>query len=414
MPWNNRIREPAYNSPSGARLTFGYEDVRREFDKKTTGFVFPDANGTFVQDLGHTGRRYPLRVFFWGDDHDQEANAFEEALQETGVGRLEHPMYGVVDVVPFGIVTRRDNLKTAANQSIIEVTFWETTDVVYPTSQADPASSVLSAIGEYNVAASEAFSDALGLDTAIERVTLENSYLALLDSASDNLQGIADTQDDVRRQFNAIVDSVNQGIDVLISDPLTLASQTTQLIQAPARAATSISARLEAYSNLAESIITGENSVAETGNDDRNSNQFHTNDLYASSYVTGSVVSTVNTQFVTKAEALQAADSLLSQLDDVVDWRDENFASLEQVDTGESYQKLQNAVAVAAGFLVEISFSLKQERSIVLDRARTVIDLAAELYGAVDSELDFLITSNDLSGSEILELPRGKEIVYYI
>lgn len=414
MPWNDRIREAAYTSPGGTRLTFGYENVRKTVDKKTTGFEFPDADGTFVQDLGHSGRRYPLRVFFWGDDYDQEAEAFESALLERGTGKLEHPIYGTKDVVPFGTITRRDDLKTAANQAVVEVTFWETIGLIYPAAQTDPASSVLAAVDAYNAAVSDSFSESLGLDTAIERVTLKNSYQSLLDTASDGLQAIADVQDDVRRQFDAIVDSVNQGIDILIAQPLTLAFQTTQLIQAPARALAGIEARLDAYGNLASSIISGDDNVATPGNDSRNSNQFHTNDLYASTYVTGSVVSVVNNQFITKTEALQAAETILTQLDDVVAWRDDKYESLEQIDTGEAYQKLQEAVALTAGFLVEISFSLKQERSVVLDRNRTIVDLAAELYGSVDDQLDFLINSNDLSGSEILELPRGREIVYYV
>ena len=126
------------------------------------------------------------------------------------------------------------------------------------------------------------------------------------------------------------------------------------------------------------------------------------------------MVSVVNNRFNTKSEAIEAADALLTQFQDVTDWRDNNFESLAEVDTGEAYQKLQEAVALTAGFLVEISFTLKQERRIVLDRARTIIDLAAELYGSVDDQLDFLINSNSLTGSEILELPRGREIAYYV
>lgn len=414
MAWNDRIREAAYTSPGGTRLTFGYENVRKAVDKKTTGFEFPDADGTFVQDLGRSGRRYPLRVFFWGDDYDQEAEAFEAALLERGTGKLEHPIYGTVDVVPFGTITRRDDLKTSANQAVVEVTFWETIGLIYPAAQVDPASSVLSAVEEYNAAASEEFNDVTSLGSAVEQATFKNSYQALLDTASSGLQAIADVQDDVRSQFDAIVDSINQGIDILVAQPLTLAFQTTQLIQSPARALANIEARLDAYGNLATSIISGDGAVSMPGNDSRNSNEFHTNDLYASTYVTASVVSVVNNQFITKTEALQAAEVVLTQLEDVTNWRDENFQSLGEVDTGAGYQKLQEAVALTAGFLVEISFSLKQERSIVLDRNRTIVDLAAELYGSVDDQLDFLINSNDLSGSEILELPKGREIVYYV
>ena len=405
MAWNDRIREAGYTSPSGVRLTFGYENVQRSVGKKTTGFEFPDADGTFVQDLGHTGRKYPFRMFFWGEDYDLEVQAFEDALLERGVGRLDHPIYGSVDVVPFGEIVRRDDLTTAANQAVLQVTFWETIGLVYPSSQTDPASAVLISVDEYNTSASEEFEEVIDLDTEVEKATFEGEYTALLSSVKNGLQGVADTQADVKKQFDAIEKSINQGIDILISKPLTLAFQTILLIQSPARALTSIEARLSAYVGLTDDIIALTQDTA---------NSFHASDLYASTYVTGSVVSVVNNQFNTKSEALSAADVLLAQMDAVTNWRDDNFALLDEIDTGGSYQQLLEAVALTAGFLVQISFSLKQERRIVLDRDRTIVDLVAELYGSIDDQLDFLINTNNLSGSEILELPKGREIVYYI
>ena len=229
------------------------------------------------------------------------------------------------------------------------------------------------------------------------------------------MNSIADTQDDVRTQFNTITDSINQGIDILIAEPLSLAFQTTLMIEAPARALTSITDRLQAYGDLAGAIVSGNGAnVTTPGNDSRNSNLFHTDSLYASTYTGGSILSVINNRFTTKTEALEAADSILTQFEDLTTWRDANFASLQETDTGASYQQLQEAVALTAGFLVEISFSLKQEHAVTLTRNRTIVDLAAELYGDVDSELDFLISSNNLSGSEILELPAGREIVYFI
>ena len=84
------------------------------------------------------------------------------------------------------------------------------------------------------------------------------------------------------------------------------------------------------------------------------------------------------------------------------------------IDTGELYDPLQQAVALTTGFLVQVSFTLRQERTRILERDRTVHDLVGELYGRVDEEIDFFINSNGLTGSEILELPKGKEIVYYV
>lgn len=411
MPWNDRISEAAYTSPGGTRMVFDYENVSRSTEKKTTAFDFPDADGTYVQDLGRSGRQYPLRLFFWGPDYDLEADAFESLLLERGTGVLEHPIYGTVDVVPFGSIKRRDDLKTAANQAVLEVTFWETIGLIYPTAQGDPASAVLSAVEAFNAAQAEQFEDAVSLETVGDRAAFKGSYEALLDSAEAGLETVAAAQDSVRQQFETINASINAGIDTLIADPLSLAFQTTLLIQAPARALASISDRLAAYGDLAASITSG-NGASEGSR--REANRFQARDLYASGSVTGSVLSVVNNQFETKTAAIGAAQTVLEQFDRVAAWRDGNYQALDAIDTGEAYQKLQEAVALTAGFLVFISFSLKQERRIVLDRARTIIDLAAELYGEVDGQLDFLIASNSLTGSEILELPAGREIVYYV
>lgn len=407
MPWNSRIVEAAYTSPGGTRLTFLYENVSQSVSKKTTGREFPDVNGTYVQDLGHSGRRFPLRLIFWGDDCDLEAEAFDAVLLETGTGKLEHPIYGTKNVVPFGDITRRDDLKTAANQAIIEVTFWETIELIYPTAQGDPASEVATSVDEYNAAAAAEFENSIILDTVNAAVTLKNDVVALVDSVQSGLEAIAAVQAAVEKQFNAIVDSINTGIDVLIDQPLAMAFQITQMIQAPARALASIKARLSAYKDLATALISGD------GADVSNVNELRTRDLYVSSYVTGSVLSVINNQFLTKTEAIEAAEEILEQLEAAIAWRDAQFEALGEVDTGGAYQKLQNAVAIVTGFLVEISFTLKNERRIVLDRDRTIIDLAAEIYGTVDEDLDFLIASNDLSGSEILELPAGRTIKYY-
>lgn len=423
MAWQDRLREATFTSASGTTQAFDFEDVSRELDLQGTAFNFPDADGTYVQRTRNSGRRYPLRLFFWGDDYDLQAAAFEALLLEPGVGRLSHPLYGVLDAVPFGALTRRDDLVSQANQAVLEVTFWETTGLVYPTAQRDPAAAVAVAVEEYNESAADKFLDALGLGTAGERAAFKNEVLALYDTATSALNEVVDTVSAVGSQFNAIATSIETGIDDLIRTPATLARQITLLLQTPARLQSGVFQRLGSFGALL-SGITAQRSSGRSS-DARQSNAFHSRDLYASTYVTGSVVSVVNAQFESRTQALQAAEVVLAQLEQLVEWRDAEFATLVEsapagvpsaglVDTGGAYRGVYEAVTLAAGSLVALSFTLKQERRVVLGRARTIIDLAAELYGAVDSQLDFLINTNNLTGSEILELPRGREIVYYL
>ncbi len=418
MSWQDRLREAAYTSPAGERFVLQYEDVRLQVTKRTAGFDFPGLDGTHVQDNGRSGKRYPLRLFFWGDDHDEQADQFLSAILERGVGVLEHPRYGAADVVPFGQITQRDDLKTAANQSIFEIVFWETTDIIYPSATAAPGRAAETSISEFNDAAGRSFADTVDVSSATDRSRLKAKYTDILDRARPVLADIAETQDTIRNEFQAVSDAINLGIDTLVAEPLALAFQTTLLIQTPVRIAGSAAARLRAYVDLTESLLTGRGAevpINTTPVEVSNRTDLSIVDLYAQSYVTGSALSTLNTTFETRTQALTAAVEVLDHLQTVADWRDQAYLDLPAVDVGEAYQKLQEAVATVAGFVVDIAFTLRQERVVVLDRARTILDLSAELYGKIDNEtLDFMITSNSLTGSEILELPRGRAVVYYV
>lgn len=436
MPWQDRLREAAYRSPGGTRTAFLFQDVSRIVEKKTAAFDFPDADGTLVQDLGHKGRRYPLRLIFSGDNHDIDADAFELTLLEKGAGVLEHPRYGQVDVVPFGEITQRDDLKTRGNQTVIEVTFWATIGTAYPTGQADAAAVALAAVDEYQAAASQELEDALEIDTQFEEVTFRDQWEGFLDNVESATAEVAAASAEVEAEFNAINDSINRGTDVLIAEPLTLAFQTLALIKAPARALTQIEARLNAYGDLADSIVnggsnrigtgsTGTPQVIQTTNDSRAANELASRRIFAQGAVAGSVVATMVTVqdngYDTQPQAIAAAEQLLAQMESVTDWSDQNYRALDGtgidqlpvVDTGAGYQQLQEAVALAAGELINASFNLKRERRIVLDRARSMFDFVGEYYGDIDANLDFFINSNELTGSEILELPKGRTVLVY-
>lgn len=426
--WENRLRDGAYTSPGGTRLEYEYEDVGREWDKRGSVFEFGGIDGTYVQQTGNTGRRYPMRIFFSGRNHDRLATLFEVALLEEGIGKLEHPLYGTVDVVPFGTITRRDDLKTAANQTVFEVTFFTTVGAVYPQSGTHPESEILTALDAINVASAEDFTNGTDLRGALNQSTGKATVRNAVKQAGAALGPVAAETAEVSRGFIDLKTEIDVGLPVLIEDPRGLALKLNELVQLPGQAATAIVAKLQAFADFALGIFTssaGKPEVALAPGSSipvrraRIANDFRIADLFATAAVAGSVQAVISHRFETKPQALAAAEEVIRQFDAVVVWRDAGFGALadagaiDQLDTGGAYQALQHAVALAAGFLIQISFTLVPERRIVLDRARTIIDLAAELYGSVDDRLDFLISSNELTGDETLELPAGKVIKYY-
>jgi prophage DNA circulation protein len=418
VSWIKRISEAAYTSPGGTRMTFAYGDVSVEIDKRTAAFEFPGVDGAYIQDNGHGERRYPLCCIFSGSECDNEASAFEDLLLERGTGRLDHPLYGRVDVVPFGTITRRDDLVSGANQAIVEVVFWSTIGAVYPSSRVSPKHEVIEAIRLTKPALAGHFARSMNLATEARRANGRLTIVDGLRKISAALRVAANATESVSREFRDIQAQVNFGIDVLIGQPLLLAQQILNLISAPSRALAGILSRLAGYRDLLDRMLGSPSNAPTVAALERIqlrlSNDFHTAELLGAGAVLGSVSSVVHHTFTAKPQALEAAEAIIRQTADLTAWRDERFDDLGQIDTGESYQALQETTALAVGYLVEISFSLVPERALVLDRPRALVELCAELYGSVaDERLDFLCSTNRLTGSEILELPRGRRVVYY-
>jgi prophage DNA circulation protein len=368
MSWEDRLREASYKSPSGVELAFIYGDVGRSVSRKTSAFEFPDFDGTFVQDLGRTGRRYPLRLIFSGADHDQEADAFLSALEERGVGVLTHPRYGAVDVIPFGDITQRDDLVTAANQTVLEVTFWETVRQLFPEASATPAGTVEGLADDADAASGQALEDGVDLDTGSKVSAFKAAYQNTLDATSEALSKVAAATDSVKRTFDSITRSINNSIDVLVGDPLTLGFQTVALIQAPGAAAAQIRARLDAYGNLLNQI-TGAGTPSDA-------NSMANASLYAEVYLSALARASVLDELTTQPEAIEVADEISTLFDSWVAWRDQANADLDIVDDNATYGPTSTLIGAAVGALVTRAFDLRTALTVITDRPRTIIDLS--------------------------------------
>jgi prophage DNA circulation protein len=418
LSWIDRLGEAAYTSPGGTRQTFTYEDVSSEVDKRAATFMFPGVDGTYVQDNGQSERRFPLRCIFTGADCDLAADAFEALLLERGQGTLEHPRYGKKNVVPYGTITRRDDLVSGGNQAVIEVTFWSTVGAIYPSSGFSAKGQLVQSLSKSTEKLSHQFSKAMKLNTEARRSAAKLSVRDALKNVQGALARVASASDAVNREFRQVQSDINFGIDVLIGQPLLLARQLMNLATLPARALAGIASRLDAYANLLDRMIkSSASSPADVSVIPalrvRRQNEFQLSSLMASAAVQGGVSSVNENTFTAKPEALAAAEAIIAQAEALATWSDQRYDDQAQIDEGEGYQALQETTALAVGFLIEISFTLIPERAIVLDRPRNIIELAAEIYGSIDDRLDFLISTNKLTGSGIVELPRGRRIVYY-
>lgn len=435
--WRKRLKPGIFKSPTGVEIRFGFVDLSLELELRGTVWEFPQVNDAYIQKKGFGPRQYPMVCYFSGDNCDLISRAFVAALCEQGQGTLDHPLYGkLTNVVPFGRVQLQDSVTTAGNQSIVTVTFWTTTGAVYPNSDPASQNEIALAIQGFNVQAAQAFDAHMKLTKAALRAGAIARIKNLLKKFSAAMSTVSSSVTAIRREVQDGLDAVNFGMDTLIGEPLLLAQQIGNLIRVPSRAVAGIGSRMDAYSRLLDDIIgdPASNPEEQFGSGtsllqrrDSVANDFHSSDLFVLNAVSGSIAAATArpaagapATFTTRGQAIAAANAIAQQFDAAVTFRDDAFHMLGSIadvsetrlDTGESLQALQTASSLAVGFLVQISFGLKPEQVITLDRDRTIIDLSAELFDTVDSKLDLLINNNNLSGDEILELPKGRDIVF--
>jgi len=404
MPWQERIQTAIYISPSGIRFEFQYENVSMDVDKKTGEFNFPEIDGIYIQDLGISGRNFPFIIFFSGDDYDIVADAFFSALEERGVGTLEHPKYGTRKVIPTGTISRRDDLVTAANQAAFNVSFRETIEnITFPFSGLNQKGDIKTSLDGLNFNTSAQYSGSIVPKTESENAILQADLLDKKTAIVQLLENITQLNEDIDNAFKTISDSFDDNIINILIDPGGVADQFITLINTPANVVISSVTMIEGYGNAISTVI---GAIIDTPG------KFYNSLLSIASLFGALNFSMTNSEFLFRPQALNAADSVIEIQSTISLWIDEKITELNINDTGETYDSIMKLYSKTIAYLIQLSFDLPKEIFLTLSEDRNIIELVSELYGDID-KIDFFIETNDLIIDEIEILPVGKRIVYY-
>lgn len=450
MAWNDEIQEAAYNSPSGKRQTFLYENVSRETDLKTASFVFPELDGALIQSLGLGGRAFPLKCIFSGASCNKEADSFEKLLSERGHGILEHPVYGRINVVPTGKIKRTDNILNGANESSVEVTFSETlVDKDESTSEVATADKLDAAMDEYEDAAVADFSDNIYTDSIEDKMQLQSVMKANADSTFKGVEKMTKNAPKNKKRgsllqwFNSakkFINSIIDNIDKIGSYANEVARTMIKIIRYPSKIATDALSKLAGYQLMIKDIAN--NVKADPFGAKAVTNQYSAACLAWGSMVAAlsyGVAKTAAEQSVntgsssdsgspenydsedeaagglkSRADVLETAAQITATFAEYSAYIDSQNKKNAFVDTGETYEKLLNVVTYSLRSLEETAFNLPTVRIITLDRDRQLFELLTELYGKDGfNRQDQFINDNKLTADEIVLIPMGREVRYY-
>lgn len=418
MSWFDRLLVASYISPSGIPFNFQYEDVSKNFEKKTSISVFPNVEGALIQDMGTGASSYPMKVIFSGENYDLEADRFEKALKEIGTGTLIHPKYGIKKVVPYKNISRSDALTSAANQASFDITFIEnnvalTKDNIF-SKIADMSDKIKSYTDRYCQYARFNFVKTFATVGAGELTTIRDSATQMFSDIMNQLSytvGINDDYDSLLKLLDdSIVDTVNQlgnkpanAINLLLSS-LLIPSQIPNY-------------DIKNKMSLFEALINPKLKTRYTQkiSEQRKSENIN-NFLLDKNYLYTSLASMCNSlaynSLTSREEALEINERIKSSFSSVQNWVDENAKAIEFADEEIDYNSIYELYTQSKNYLICYAFNLGSINKIVLDEDRNILEFVSGIYGNLD-DLDDFIALNNLNCDDIELLKRGKEILYY-
>lgn len=401
MSHRDRLVECVYTSPSGKAYTLLVDEVERNVSKKSAIHELAGRDGSVVQDNGKSTRKYPIVGLIDGSDYDLTADALAAALEETGSGKLQHPRWGSLPVLPLSYA-QSESFVDGSRVAKFSIDFVHTPPAVV-SSTATTAAALQSAADT-----TAALVDVkLPSSSAFDLAAMRKALLSTAKSWASRLQGITGATEEMRSEINATGLAIQRSADILISAPLDLCESLTSLARIPAKAEGAIASKAKAYASLITDTLLslGASTVGQAALAVATLSAL---DIAVHECITSGTLAS-------RDDATLAAESLSGSHASIL----AAIETLEATGFVTPPDLLEALVANAANaqtYLLDKSYSLAVERRVILTADRSPLELIRELKGEVDdwdAALDEFCAENHLGRDAFLVLPRGMEIRYY-
>lgn len=407
-----------FTSPSGATFDLQYDRLEREGGKKASTNEVLDSDVSVTQDQGNNADRYPVDVYFTGDDYDLIADGFWAALSERysvlNPGIIVHPRWGPIEVIPIKF-KQSESFVDGKRRANFSVDFIR----VYPFGGIfETVTLVVSqVVGLVTVLKSGALTELI-LNT-IENIqaivpALRESVLSVTTGLKDLLSLNTDSLDKIKK-IELDSDDLLSNAD---ADNIKLViGQIFELLDIPSQLTDITSSKNNAYTSIIEDLINDNFNGGDISKEVKKNKAIMMERLtgYA---VASQCVGALTTEYSTRAQTIKAID--------VINASYESFNNaLESASVNSSIKTafsgsydflstLDEIVRTSTAILLNKSFESPIEKSIVLKGQSDPVTLCYEYYGKVDNEtIQFFLESNNISGNEFLELQSGREIFIY-
>lgn len=415
MSYIDRIRDFIYTSPSGQEFKLLFDSLNRTGGKKAPVTEFPGQNQGAVQDLGNITPTFPVSCYISGADYDLEADRFWEALHEDGPGRLDHPRWGNVNVLPIP-ESQTEQFVDGAGRAVFQITFIRADEkqFEYPSVSIDYPTQVSASVDDFSDLMSSELPAEITDTKSIS--ALKELYLDTIGKVADFFDNIANVADNVKAELYQAIRDIENQIDELVTEPARMLRAMLRVYRIIGQAIETvddirdlpIQEKLQAYKDIYTSIITGFKETSARYGQEFNLTNIANLHCLSIANSEAAAYGDINTR--------NEASEIITKIDEFSKLVREDIQNLESIASIQSSYDLalqvENITAQIISGLIDSALDLPTERTEVLDREVTPIKFVFEKYGDLE-RLDFFIEYNNLCCNNIILMPRGLEVRYY-
>lgn len=389
-------------------------NANRAVEYNVAEFDFRNLSGTLVEKRMPRGMVYNLDLYFNGGDNLDKAKAFQLSGNNRNPWTIQHPFYGKLVVQPISPVYY-DNANNLLNATRITVTVRETI-----------SKAALTNVKSANdVIATNQVSTAQHYAAYYVNIVPAPKVVDVLQMKADlNLiQRVLKTASAGAALINNAINAANAAINHAITDVSNAISTIQSLITLPATIIDSVANRTAYLNGIYNSLASGLALRIELNKVIPVSLKalfFTEGGTAVSAMCMASITNITATDYAYSAQVLKVIAQVTAAYNDYL-------LRLDQMQTYNgsmpdswiadptSVIALDNLVNYTLQTLFNIQANSKQAKTITLTRDSNVIEIAWQIYGLLpdDSTIDQIRADNNIGMNELLQVQKGRQILYY-
>lgn len=382
MNWRKRLQPGSFRG-----IAFHTEQASGSGGRRVAVHEYPLQEEHDTEDMGRSAGSQRLTIYLIGSDYDLKRDALINALETADPGTLIHPYLGTLRIQ---IKTYEWTISTRQGGYVqFNIEYVQAGKKKYPASGSANTQRLKTASDNASIAAQRSFSD---------RFSIAGKPAFIQDAASNQFANAFD----VLGPTNNLSDPINDlstDLNHLLAQPAKLAYQVTTLIDAVTGALPNMDATMVGYQQMLAAFTVSEPVLLSTPSRRHQAqNQTATKQLLNSSVTIAAArnIANSNVPFSTYKQAITTRDTLLEQLDKLI----ENGGN-------EEYSAIVTLQSALMRRVDEVAPGLKQVKQIQLQQQIPALALAHQLYGDAN-RADELIRRNQINHPSFV--PAGTDL----